>query len=725
LADAAHQTPSGTDAEAPTQAAVISAESSAVPAMVGGYRLGRRLGEGGMGAVFEAEEVTTGRRVALKLIKPEYAGSPEAVDRFRHEGRVASMVAHPRCVFVLAVDEEAGRPYIVMELMPGATLKDLVSERGALPPDEAVAKILDVIEGLQAAHRLEVIHRDVKPSNCFLEADGRVKVGDFGLAKSLVQDAHLTKTGAFVGTPHFASPEQIRTEPIDARTDVYSVAATLFYLLTGKPPFFGSDTMATLARIVSDPAPLLRSFRPELSPALERVVLRGLERDRDQRWEDLEALRQAIVALVPQPLSLGGLAARTMAYVVDAAMLLLVAFALQAVAAAFLQGVAAAILVGRGVGLLVFFVYFTILEHTSGASLGKLLLGLRVCVRRSIDPPAWGPMALRTVVFLGLLHLGGTVAAIAGTSGLLATHAAWMDPALQAGWLVVGLAVMAAPMRARNGYRGAHDVITGTRVVQPVQPRPRQHVQGSGGWLLSFLYTRRLGAGQGQIGPLPPRIAGFAIRGALKWTPTDKVLLGEDARLGRRVFLWLRPSDAAALDAARRDVGRRTRLRWLGCGKQGDLQWDAILAPLGTPLPDFVHAEGALAWHEARVLLEELASELTAASADGTLPANLTVAQVWVQEDGRPQLADLPLTAATPDEQQPDGTTEERALSLLGRVAVLALEGGLRPAGAPPAALRATLPTEARQACGRLLGIGDRYERVEQFKEALQHCSRA
>src|SRR5437763_13204171 len=204
-----------------------------------------------------------------------------------------------------------------MELMPGATLRDVVASQGALPPEQAVARILDVIDGLQAAHRLEVIHRDVKPSNCFLEADGRVKVGDFGLAKSLVQDGHLTKTGAFVGTPHFASPEQIRTEPIDVRTDVYSVAATLYYLLTGQPPFYGTNTAATLARIVTDPPPPLRSLRPELSPALERVVLRGLERDRARRYPDLEAFRQALVGLVPEPLSSEGMAKRVFAYLID------------------------------------------------------------------------------------------------------------------------------------------------------------------------------------------------------------------------------------------------------------------------------------------------------------------------------------------------------------------------------------------------------------------------
>ncbi|HMF19168.1 MAG TPA: serine/threonine-protein kinase, partial [Gemmataceae bacterium] len=223
LTDTSLNTPSGFDPEGLTQVGAGVGGSGTKLRSLGGYQLTRELGSGGMGAVYEAQETASGRRVAVKLITPEFAGAGDAVDRFRQEGRIASMVAHPRCVFVLSVDEEAGQPYIVMELMPGSTLKDLVDREGPLAPQDAIAKILDVIEGLQAAHRLEVIHRDVKPSNCFLEPDGRVKIGDFGLAKSLVKDAHLTKTGAFVGTPHFASPEQIKSEPIDQQTDVYSV----------------------------------------------------------------------------------------------------------------------------------------------------------------------------------------------------------------------------------------------------------------------------------------------------------------------------------------------------------------------------------------------------------------------------------------------------------------------------------------------------------------------
>src|SRR5262249_57395958 len=194
-----------------------------------------------------------------------------------------------------AADEDQGRPYIVMELMPGATLDDLVRSKGPLTPEPAIRKILDVIEGLNEAHQIGLVHRDVKPSNCFLEPDGRVKIGDFGLAKSLSRSTHLTKTGAFLGTPLFCSPEQVRCEPVDAQSDVYSVAATLYCLLVGKAPQQSSDAAATIARIVADDPPPMRSVRPELPPGLDRVVLRGLERDRGRRWRDLEEFRTALL----------------------------------------------------------------------------------------------------------------------------------------------------------------------------------------------------------------------------------------------------------------------------------------------------------------------------------------------------------------------------------------------------------------------------------------------
>src|SRR5262249_47802583 len=154
---------------------------------------------------------------------------------------------------IVAADEIAGRPYIVMELLPGTTLQALVDRDGPLPVEQAIARILDVIEGLRQLHHLGIVHRDVKPSNCLLDAEGRTKLGDFGLSRSLVNSDVVTRTGTFIGTPLFASPEQIKGETVGPHSDVYSVSATLYYVLTGRAPFQGGDAAATLARIASEP----------------------------------------------------------------------------------------------------------------------------------------------------------------------------------------------------------------------------------------------------------------------------------------------------------------------------------------------------------------------------------------------------------------------------------------------------------------------------------------
>lgn len=717
LGDSKSNTPSNHDPDAATVApstmpGAAPPAKPLPPAALGGYKLLRELGAGGMGTVYEAEEQETGRRVALKLIGAAFASSPDAVERFTQEGRIASMLTHPRCVFVHKTGQEAGRQYIVMELMEGSSLKDMIERDGPLTPDDAIAKILDVIDGLQAAHRLEVIHRDMKPSNCFLEADGRVKVGDFGLAKSLVRDSHLTKTGAFVGTPHFASPEQVRGETIDQQTDVYSVAATLFYLLTGKPPFWGSDPTATLARIVSDPVPSMRSLRPDVPAGLDRIVLRGLERDRSRRWADLESLRQALLSLTPGRHTTPILAPRAMAFVVDGALLWLVAF-LTLYANPWIA-FHPAILLQQAFAL--FFLYFLVAEAVWGCSVGKALFGLRVCTERWLEPPSWGRVGVRTLALAALFGTGGLIAT---SLQFVATDSDWTAVAIGWGWSALGLAIMASTMREQNQWRGVHELVSGTRVAPAPRLVQRQSLSGSGGWLLSFLGGRRLKPGMPHGSTLPDKIAGFTVRGALKWSERDKVLLGEDASLGRRVFLWMRSPSATPLDAARRDIGRRTRLRWLASGRQGDWQWDAILAPQGCPLPEFIHSEGTLEWSEARALLADLARELSAACADRTLPQALSPALVWVQPDGRAQLADLALTVDTEDSQVTGGADEHRALMLLRQVAVLALDGRILRLQETPVPLVAKLPASAKVVLDRLLGVERPYASVDEFAKDL------
>jgi hypothetical protein len=684
------------------------------PEVVGGYCLLRPLGEGGMGTVYEAEEPATGRRVALKLIPPDVA-TPDAVERFRQEGRLASQVVHPRCVFVLAADEDAGRPYIVMELMPGRTLEDLVREEGPLPPAEAVAKILDVIDGLREVHRLGIVHRDVKPSNCFLDADGGVKVGDFGLSKALVGDTRLTKTGSFLGTPLYASPEQVRAERLDGRTDVYSAAATLYFCLTGRAPHQTGDAAATLARIASDPAPSLRAVRPEVPAALDAVVLRGLERDRQRRWQSLDAFRAALAPFVPSQLTPAGPSLRAAAYMVDFLLFCAIPHLIHSLTmpVVTLAELAWRRLLHELLTDLLWFFCFAVLEGCWGCSPGKYLLRLRVCTPESGNPPGVGRALLRSAVFFVFTSLGSTMVVFVPYVAFDSEHL--LDWYKVRDYLQIlayassgaGLGVLASSMRARNGYRGLHELVSGTRVVQlPWNARRRPWRQPP------------LEDAAPLPGGLPQRLGPFKVLGAVRGTPEEPVLLAEEPVLDRRVWLWLRPREAQLLAAARRELGRPTRLRWLAAGQEGDWQWDAFLAPpSGCPLPLLMIAEKQLPWSEVRPLLEQLAEELIAACQDGTLPQPLTAGQVWLQADGRLVLLDTPLDGSATVPEIPTSTAASRqALALLHDVATLALEGRLPTPGEPARRPRVPVPVHAAQVLDRLAGRTKPYPGINAFQ---------
>jgi uncharacterized RDD family membrane protein YckC len=395
--------PGGIDPDLP------GAGTDSVPQEIGGYQLVRLLGEGGMGEVWEAEEPASGRRVALKLLKTEFAPEETAVERFRQEGRLASRLAHPRCVFVLAADEDAGRPYIVMELMPGRTLEDLVQTQGPLPVEQAVAVILDVIDGLREAHRLGLVHRDVKPSNCFLQPDGRVKIGDFGLARSLLSAGRLTQPGTFLGTPLFASPEQVRQEEVDFRTDVYGVAAALYYLLTGRTPFEADDYLGTMARILSSPPTPLRAWRPELPEELEQVVLRGLERDRRRRWRDLESLEAALLPFAEREPVPGSLGLRFAAFPIDLLAIMVFGIIVNLMTV-YVAGRAAFAdpwfqLAFVPITMMIWLTWYVLLEGAWGCSLGKWILGLRVRQTGGRRRPAFARILLRTAMWVVLVAL--------------------------------------------------------------------------------------------------------------------------------------------------------------------------------------------------------------------------------------------------------------------------------------------------------------------------------
>jgi serine/threonine-protein kinase len=229
---------------------------------LGAYRVEGTIGSGSMGEVFRGIDTGLNRRVAIKLLSEKHRDSPELRQRFVREGRAVAAISHPNVVQVFATGSFDDRPYIAMELLDGADLGSIVDKRGPLDPLTAAHAVLDAAQGLAAASRAGLIHRDVKPSNLVRLSDGRVKVTDFGLAKPVDPGSEpaLTAMGVVVGTPDYIAPEQARGEAIDERVDIYALGGTLYFLLTGMPPFRTGKPaedkyLKVVARHLRNPAP--------------------------------------------------------------------------------------------------------------------------------------------------------------------------------------------------------------------------------------------------------------------------------------------------------------------------------------------------------------------------------------------------------------------------------------------------------------------------------------
>ncbi|HXV90871.1 MAG TPA: serine/threonine-protein kinase, partial [Gemmatimonadales bacterium] len=248
-------------------------------ALVDRYAVVRELGSGGMGTVYLATDRALGREVAIKVLPPstrEYLGA----DRFQRELRIAARLSHPHIVPLYEAGEADGLLYYVMAYVPGETLADRLRREGALPLAEALRLTSEVGDALQYAHEQGVIHRDVKPSNILLSRDHAFLM-DFGVAKAMSGDSGtgpaLTGTGVVVGTAEYMSPEQAAGEKrIDARTDVYAIAAVLYEMLTGEPPFTGPSLQAIVARVISDPPRPIHTIRPDLPLHVERALAAAL-----------------------------------------------------------------------------------------------------------------------------------------------------------------------------------------------------------------------------------------------------------------------------------------------------------------------------------------------------------------------------------------------------------------------------------------------------------------
>ena len=265
-------------------------------ALAGRYTLERELGRGGMGIVFLSRDVGLDRPAAIKLLPPYLAAQSAIRERFLQEARLVARLSHPNIVTVFAVEEHQDLVFFVMAYVRGETLTQRVTRAGPLPPAAATRLIQEVAWGLGYAHSNGVIHRDVKPDNVLIDqASGRAMIADFGVARA-ADGLALTGAGQLIGTPQYMSPEQAYGNTVDGRSDLYSLGATAFFALTGRPLFDGPSPIAVVAKHLNEPPPPLASIRPDLPPELTRAVDRCLSKHAENRYATGEELAEALAA---------------------------------------------------------------------------------------------------------------------------------------------------------------------------------------------------------------------------------------------------------------------------------------------------------------------------------------------------------------------------------------------------------------------------------------------
>jgi serine/threonine protein kinase len=258
--------------------------------VAGRYELEELVGSGGMSSVYRAHDRVLDRRVAIKLLHERYARDEDYLERFRREARAAAQLSHPNIVTVIDRGETEGRPFIVFEYVDGETLKGVVESAAPMPVRDAIELALQIAGALAFAHARGVVHRDVKPQNVLLDGDGRAKVTDFGIARSLDLDAGVTQTGTVLGTSDYMAPEQAMGERASARSDVYSLGAVLFELLTGEVLFPGETFMSVALKHASEPPPSVLELRPDCPVRVAAAVDRCLAKDPEERFASMGEL---------------------------------------------------------------------------------------------------------------------------------------------------------------------------------------------------------------------------------------------------------------------------------------------------------------------------------------------------------------------------------------------------------------------------------------------------
>jgi serine/threonine-protein kinase len=282
----------------------------------GKYRIVRLIGEGGMGSVYEAEHTLIGRPVAVKVLHGDFADSPDALERFRREARAATAIRHPNIIEITDMGmTSTGQPFLVMELLEGVSLATLLAAASPMPTARTVDLMSQVLDALEAAHEKGIVHRDLKPDNVFIVQDRSrpdfVKLLDFGISKvtapGVAGGLSMTRTGSVMGTPNYMAPEQaMGKKDVDHRADLWAVGVMLYEAFTGRLPYLGDNYNELLTNILMTVPPTPRAVKPAVDPRIEKVILRALTKDRDQRYHSAKKFRDelraagGVMGLTPQ-----------------------------------------------------------------------------------------------------------------------------------------------------------------------------------------------------------------------------------------------------------------------------------------------------------------------------------------------------------------------------------------------------------------------------------------